>query len=146
MTFREALADGRFVVTGEIGPPKGTDVHEMDNELSHLKGLVQAVNVTDIQSSVMRLSGLAASIHLKQSGVEPVFQMVCRDRNRLALQADLLGASLFGIENVLALTGDHVVLGDHPGAAPVFDLDSVSLLEAIRILQSGKDLANSSSS
>lgn len=141
MTLREALASGQFVVTGEIGPPKGIDTHEMMEELEDLKGIVQAVNVTDIQSSVMRLGALAVCGRMVEMGVEPVFQMVCRDRNRLALQSDLLSAAWLGIENVLALTGDHTTLGDHPGAKPVYDLDSASLLQAIATLESGKDLA-----
>jgi len=139
--FSEALAAGKFVVTGEIGPPKGTNVDPMFEEAEHLRGKVTAINVTDIQSSVMRLSSLAVCIRLKQMGLEPVLQMVCRDRNRLALQADLLGAAMWGIENVLCLTGDHVSLGDHKGAKGVFDLDSVTLLQAASTLASGKDMA-----
>ena len=137
----EALERGEFVVTGEIGPPKGIDTHEMEEELEHLRGRVVAVNVTDIQSSVMRLGSLAVCARMLQMGLEPVFQMTCRDRNRLALQSDLLSAAWLGIENVLALTGDHVVLGDHPGAKPVFDLDSVLLLRAASTLEAGNDLA-----
>ena len=141
MSLREALASGQFVVTGEIGPPKGIDTHEMTEELEDLKGIVQAVNVTDIQSSVMRLGALAVCAKMVEMGVEPVYQVTCRDRNRLALQSDLLSAAWLGIENVLALTGDHTTLGDHPGAKPVYDLDSVSLLKAISTLEGGKDLA-----
>lgn len=137
----EALERGEFVVTGEIGPPKGIDTREMEEELEHLRDRVVAVNVTDIQSSVMRLGSLAVCARMLQMGLEPVFQMTCRDRNRLALQSDLLSAAWLGIENVLALTGDHVLLGDHPGAKPVFDLDSVGLLQAMSTLESGKDLA-----
>jgi len=139
--FSEALAAGRFVVTGEIGPPKGTNVEPMFEEAEHLRGKVTAINVTDIQSSVMRLSSLAVCIRLKQMGLEPILQMVCRDRNRLALQSDLLGAAMWGIENVLCLTGDHVKLGDHKDAKGVFDLDSVTLLKAAATLASGKDMA-----
>jgi 5,10-methylenetetrahydrofolate reductase len=141
MSLREALASGRFVVTGEIGPPKGLDTHEIMEELEDLRGIVQAVNVTDIQSSVMRLGSLAVCAKMVQMGIEPVFQMTCRDRNRLALQSDLLSAAWLGIENVLALTGDHTALGDHRAAKPVYDLDSVSLLRAMVTLESGKDLA-----
>jgi len=137
----EALERGEFVVTGEIGPPKGIDTREMEEELEHLRDRVVAVNVTDNQSSVMRLGSLAVCARMVQMGLEPVFQMTCRDRNRLALQSDLLSAAWLGIENVLALTGDHVLLGDHPGAKPVFDLDSVGLLQAMSTLESGKDLA-----
>ncbi|MDP6380380.1 MAG: methylenetetrahydrofolate reductase [Phycisphaerae bacterium] len=140
--FKEALATGQFVATGEIGPPKGTDMEECWQEAEHLRGKVVAINVTDIQSAVMRVSCLAVCAKLIEMGLEPVYQMVCRDRNRLALQADLLGASILGIENVLSLTGDHVMLGDHKGAKPVFDLDSVTLLQAISGLENGKDLGD----
>lgn len=138
--FSEALQSGEFVVTGEIGPPKGTNVEEMFEEAEHLRGKVAAINVTDIQSSVMRVSSLAVCIKLQEMGLEPVLQMVCRDRNRLALQSDLLGAAIWGIENVLCLTGDHVSLGDHKEAKGVFDLDSVTLLQAASTLASGKDM------
>jgi len=139
--LQEALEAGEFVVTGEIGPPKGINTEEMDHEIEHLRGKVVAINVTDIQSSVMRLGSLVVCEHLVRQGLEPVFQMTCRDRNRLALQSDLLSASWVGIENVLALTGDHQYLGDHPEAKGVFDLDSVSLLHTITTLINGKDLA-----
>ena len=110
-------------------------------EAELLRGKVDAINVTDQQSSVMRLGSLAVCHLLKQRGLEPVFQITCRDRNRIALQSDLLNAHVLGIENVLCLTGDYVSLGDHPGAKPVFDLDSVSLLHAASELQQGRDLA-----
>ena len=139
--FSEALKSGKFVVTGEIGPPKGINVATMFEEAEHLRGKVVAINVTDIQSSVMRLSSVAVCIKLKQMGLEPILQMVCRDRNRLALQSDLLGAAMWGIENVLCLTGDHVSLGDHKDAKNVFDLDSVTLLKAANTLMSGKDMS-----
>ncbi len=103
-------------------------------------GNVDAVNVTDLQSSVMRVGSLAMCHLLKVKGLEPILQMTCRDRNRLALQSDLLSASVMGIENVLALTGDHVSLGDHPDAVPVFDLDSVQLLKTIQVLEEGQDM------
>ena len=139
--LQEKLEAGEFVVTGEIGPPKGIDTHEMDEETEHLRGKVVAINVTDIQSSVMRLGSLIVSEHLVRQGLEPVFQLTCRDRNRLAIQTELLSAAWVGIENVLALTGDHQFLGDHPMAKGVFDLDSVSLLQTITLLNQGKDLA-----
>lgn len=139
--LKEALEAGRFAVTGEIGPPKGIATADMEREIAHLKGCTVAVNVTDIQSSVMRLGSLAVCARMVEQGVEPVFQVTCRDRNRLALQSDLLSAAWLGIENVLCLTGDHVALGDHPGAKPVFDLDSVSLLGAATGLEAGKDMA-----
>jgi methylenetetrahydrofolate reductase (NADPH) len=141
MSLREKLKSGKFVVTAEIGPPKGVDVNEFNDNAELLKGRVDAVNCTDQQSAVMRLGSLAACHLLKQKGIEPVFQMTCRDRNRIALQSDLLNAYVMGIENVLCLTGDYVTLGDHPDAKPVFDLDSVSLLYTARQLEQGKDLA-----
>jgi len=141
MSLREAFKNGKFVVTAEAGPAKGTDITEFLENAELLKGKVDAVNVTDQQSAVMRLGSLVGSDLLKQKGVEPVFQMTCRDRNRIALQSDLLSAFVLGIENVLCLTGDYVSLGDHPQAKPVFDLDSVSLLQAARGLEQGKDLA-----
>jgi methylenetetrahydrofolate reductase (NADH) len=141
MTLREKLQKGKFVVTAEIGPPKGIDVHEFNQTADLLKNRVDAVNCTDQQSAVMRLGSLAACHLLKQKGIEPVLQMTCRDRNRIALQSDLLSAYVMGIENVLCLTGDYVTFGDHPDAKPVFDLDSVSLLHTARQLEHGKDLA-----
>lgn len=139
--LQESLQSGAFTFTGEIGPPKGTNVAPCLEEAEHyLRNHVVAINVTDIQTAVMRAGSLALCILLKQRGLEPIFQMVCRDRNRLALQSDLLNASIFGIENVLSLTGDHVVMGDHPEAKPVYDLDSVSLLKAMVTLESGHDL------
>lgn len=137
----EALRSGKFVVTAEVGPPKGVDIEEMLEDAELLRGRVEAINVTDQQSSVMRLGSLATCHLLKERGLEPVFQMTCRDRNRIALESDLLCAHVLGIENVLCLTGDYVSLGDHPDAKPVFDLDSVSLLEAASLLQQGRDLA-----
>ena len=137
----EALKSGKFVVTAEIGPPKGVDIEEMLEDAELLKERVDAINVTDQQSSVMRLGSLATCRLLQERGLEPVFQMTCRDRNRIALQSDLLSASVLGIENVLCLTGDHVSLGDHADAKPVFDLDSVSLLQTAALLQQGRDLA-----
>ena len=141
MSLREALETRDVVLTGEIGPPKGIDCEELWEEAEDFRDVVSAVNVTDIQSAVMRISSLAVCIKLKQMGIEPVLQMVCRDRNRLALQADLLGAAIWGIENILSLTGDHTTLGDHPECKPVYDLDSVSLLVVIRSLMRGKDQA-----
>jgi 5,10-methylenetetrahydrofolate reductase len=141
MSLREELAGDKIVFTGEIGPPKGIDCDELWEEAEDFRGKVAAVNVTDNQSAVMRISCLAVCIKLKQMGIEPVLQMVCRDRNRLSLQAELLGASIWDIENVLSLTGDHLALGDHPGAKSVHDLDSVSLLSTITKLMGGKDAA-----
>lgn len=141
MKLTELFTDGRFVITSEAGPPKGVDTTKMLEEVDLLLDKVDAFNVTDQQSSVMRLGSLAVSHLLKQRGAEPIFQLTCRDRNRIALQSDLLSAQVLGIENVLCLTGDYVSLGDHPGAKPVFDLDSVSLIHTVKTLCEGQDLA-----
>jgi len=141
MSLCDKIKSGKFIVTSEIGPPKGIDIEEVLQDAELIKGRVDAINVTDLQNSVMRVGSLSICKLLKDRGLEPVFQITCRDRNRLALQSDLLSAAVFGIENVLALTGDHPNLGDHPQAKPVFDLDSIQLLEAIRGLMSGKDMA-----
>jgi len=137
----EALASGQFVVTGEIGPPKGVNIEKCLEDAEHLRGKVVAINVTDIQSAVMRVGSLATCRLLLDRGLEPILQMVCRDRNRLALQSDLLSAHVLGIENVLCLTGDHNVLGDHPDSKPVFDLEAVGLLQACTGLMEGHDMA-----
>lgn len=128
-------------MTAEIGPGKGTDMGVVLEDASVLKDRVDAINVTDMQSSVMRLGSMAVCHLLTDMGIDPVLQVTCRDRNRLALQADLLSAWVLGIRNVLALTGDHPTLGDHPQAKPVFDLDSVSLSEVISKLNAGVDMA-----
>jgi len=141
MKLTELFKSGKFVVTAEIGPPKGVDIGEMMEDAELMRGRIDGFNVTDQQSSVMRLGSLAVCHLLKEKGLEPVFQITCRDRNRIALQSDLLNAHVLGIENVLCLTGDYVSLGDHPGAKPVFDLDAVSLLRAASDLQQGHDLA-----
>jgi len=140
MTFCDKIRAGKFIVTSEIGPPKGIDLKEMLEDADLIKGRVDAINVTDLQSSVMRVGSLAVCHLLKDRGIEPIFQMTCRDRNRLALQSDLLSAATLGIENVLALTGDYPTLGDHPEAKPVFDLGSIQLLQVAKILESGKDM------
>src|SRR4030042_4341984 len=140
MSLAEAFKQGKSVITAEVGPPKGIDVHEMLEDAELLKGWVNAANVTDQQSSVMRLGSLAVCHLLKEKGLAPIFQITCRDRNRLALQSDLLSASVLGIENVLAITGDLPVLGDHPQAKPVYDLDAVQLLEVIKGLNEGHDM------
>ena len=141
MSIAELAKSGKFVVTAEVGPPKGVDIQEMLDNAELMRGRVDAINVTDQQSSVMRLGSLATCRLLKEKALEPVFQITCRDRNRIALQSDLLSAYVLGIENVLCLTGDFVALGDHPQAKGVFDLDSVSLLFAARELEQGRDLA-----
>lgn len=138
--LKNRLEKGEFVTTGEIGPPKGVNLEECLNDAELLKNQVTAINVTDLQSAVMKIGSLAVSTRLVQRGIEPVFQLTCRDRNRLALQSDLLSAWSLGIENVLCITGDHPVLGDHSEAKPVYDLDSVQLIKAASSLNQGYDL------
>ena len=140
MKITEMFDRGEFVVTAEVGPPKGTNIDGLVEEAKEYLSGISAVNVTDCQSSVMRLGSLATCKVLKDAGLNPIYQLTCRDRNRIALQSDILSAALFGIDNILCLTGDHTKLGDHPGAKPVFDLDSVSLLHTVKTLESGKDL------
>ena len=139
--FEEKLCSDKFLVTTEVGPPKGADVSEMVHHIDRLKDKVDAINVTDHQSSVMRFPSLGGCLLIKERGGEPIFQITCRDRNRLALQADLLLAYSRDIRNVLCLTGDSIDIGDHPEVKPVFDLESVQLLRMIRTLESGKDAA-----
>ena len=141
MKISEKFSRGELVVTTEVGPPKGFHVEPLIEEAKEYLSNITAVNVTDNQSSVMRLSSLATCKALKDAGLTPIYQLTCRDRNRMALESDLLSAAMFGIENILCLTGDHTKLGDHPQAKPVFDLDSVSLLHTIRTLEEGHDLA-----
>ncbi|NES67956.1 MAG: methylenetetrahydrofolate reductase, partial [Okeania sp. SIO2D1] len=125
--FRNAVKSGEFLVTAEVAPPKGADPTHMIEMASTLKGRVHAVNVTDGSRAVLRMSSLAASIILKNNGIEPICQVACRDRNRIGLQADLMGASALGLNNILALTGDPVKAGDHKKARSVFDMESVRL-------------------
>ena len=139
-SFREVLKSDRFVITSEIGPPKGTNIEKMLHHIDLLKHKVDALNVTDHQSSVMRFPSIGGCLAIKEQGGEPILQMTCRDRNRLALQAELLFAYTRDIKNVLCLTGDAVVVGDHKAAKGVFDLDSAQLLRTIRQMESGKDL------
>ncbi|BCB95652.1 methylenetetrahydrofolate reductase [Dissulfurispira thermophila] len=141
MSFKDALNSGKFVVTAEVGPPKGTDIKEMIHHIELLKGKVDALNVTDNQSAVMRICSMAVCKIALEHGVEPILQMTCRDRNRIGLQSDLLGASILGIKNVLCMTGDHVLAGDHKQAKPVYDVESVQLLRIVDSLNNGKDMA-----
>ncbi len=138
-SFRRAAQAGEFLVTAEVAPPKGVDVTLMISMAATLKGRVHAVNITDGSRAVLRMSSLVASAILLQNGIEPICQVACRDRNRIGLQADLMGAHALGIRNILALTGDPVKVGDHPHAKPVFDLESVRLLQLIRKLNQGVD-------
>ena len=140
MRITELFDNGQFVVTAEVGPPKGIHLeHLVEEAKEHLSGIT-AVNVTDNQSSVMRMGSLPTCVALKNAGLTPILQLTCRDRNRIALQSELLGAAMLGIDNILCLTGDHTKMGDHPGAKPVFDLDSVSLLHTACQLEKGIDL------
>lgn len=141
MGLREAIDSGQFLITGEVAPPKGCHLEHMVEEAEYYRGRAHAVNVTDIQSAVMRASSLVGCVKLKEAGLAPILQMVCRDRNRLSLQSELLSAAALGVNEVLCLTGDYTTLGDHPQAKPVFDLDSVQLLKAGSRLMEGRDMA-----
>ncbi len=141
MSFRESLESGKFTVTAEVGPPKGTDIKEMLHHLDLLKGKLDGVNVTDNQSAVMRINSMSVCKIALDKGLDPILQMTCRDRNRIGLQSDLLGASILGIKNVLCMTGDHVSIGDHKDAKPVYDIESVQLLQVVDGLNNGKDLS-----
>lgn len=139
MSLKDKLKKNKFVITCELAPPKGADIGPCLEKAGLLKDKVDAFNITDNQRSVMKLSSWALSIALLNIGASPIYQVTCRDRNRLAIQSDLLGAYALGIKNVLALTGDHPLFGDHPEAKSVFDLDSVQLLKIITILNRGAD-------
>jgi len=141
MAFREIVDSGKFVVTAEIGPPKGTDIDEMIHHIKLLQGKIDAANVTDNQAAVMRICSMAVCKIALEHGLEPILQMTCRDRNRIGLQSDLLGADVLGIRNVLCMTGDHVSAGDHKDAKPVYDIESVQLLTLVDDLNNGKDMA-----
>ena len=141
MRITELFDKGEFVLTAEVGPPKGFHLDHLLHEAEEFLQDITAINVTDCQSSVMRLGSLATCKALKDKGFNSIFQLTCRDRNRIALQADLLSAAYFGIDNLLLLTGDHTRLGDTPQAKPVFDLDSVSLIHAVSRLEQGFDLS-----
>ena len=143
-SFRDVLNSGKFVVTSEIAPPKGTNLEKMLHHIELLKDKVDALNVTDHQSSVMRFPSLGGCLAIKEQGGEPILQMTCRDRNRLALQAELLLAYTRGIRNVLCLTGDSVLAGDNKEAKGVFELDSTQLLRTIRLMESGQDMGGNS--
>jgi methylenetetrahydrofolate reductase (NADPH) len=137
--FREAAIAGDFLITAEVAPPKGGNPEHMVKMAATLKGRVHAVNITDGSRAVLRMSPVMASVILLQHGIEPICQFACRDRNRIALQADLMGAYALGVRNVLALTGDPVKAGDHPDCKGVFDLEAVRLLQTIQKLNFGVD-------
>jgi len=133
--LEKVLEAGHFAFTGELGPPRGSDADEVRKKAAHLKGVVDAVNITDNQTAMVRMASWAASLILIQEGLEPNFQMVCRDRNRLAMQADILGAYAHGIRNMLCLSGDHCKFGDHPQAKGVFDIDSMQLIGMVKTMR-----------
>jgi len=141
MSLREQLESGKFIVVSEIQPPKGIDTRELLENADFLKGRVDFVVVPDLQNAVMRLGSLATCYLLQQRGIRPILQIACRDRNRLALQSDLLNAAALGIENILVIEGEDPSLGDHPEAKPVFDLTSIELISVIGGLQKGHDMA-----
>jgi methylenetetrahydrofolate reductase (NADPH) len=130
--LEKVLKAGHFAFTGELGPPRGTDAEEVIKKAQFLKGNVDAVNITDNQTAMVRMSSWAASLLILKEGLEPNYQMVCRDRNRLAMQADILGAYAHGIKNMLCLSGDHCKFGDHPQAKGVFDIDSMQLINMVK--------------
>jgi methylenetetrahydrofolate reductase (NADPH) len=130
--LEKVLKAGHFAFTGECGPPKGANVDHLKEKIGHLKGMVDAVNITDNQTAVVRMSSWAASTLLIQEGLEPNFQMVCRDRNRIAIQSDILGVYAMGVRNMLCLSGDHQTFGNHPQAKNVYDIDSMQLIALVK--------------
>ncbi|MFH1689873.1 MAG: methylenetetrahydrofolate reductase [Candidatus Eisenbacteria bacterium] len=137
-TLRNAIDSGRFIVTGELGPPLGASADAVRKKAAHFRGFVDAVNTTDNQSGVVRMSSIAAARLLLDEGIDPVVQMTCRDRNRLGLQSDIIGAAALGVRSLLLLTGDHMVMGNQPDAKPVYDLDSIQLIDAARGMRDGR--------
>jgi 5,10-methylenetetrahydrofolate reductase len=144
--LEKILSEGRFVVTAEIGPPKGSDAKKIRDKAEFVRGFANAFNVTDNQTAVVRMSSFAGCVILLQMDMEPIMQMTCRDRNRIGLQSDVLGAAALGVRNILCLTGDHQSFGNHPAAKGVFDIDSIQLLQIIKnmrdagVFQSGDPL------
>lgn len=136
--LQKVLKSGQFAVTAELGPPKNADPEVIRTKAKLLSGCADAVNITDCQTAIVRMSSIAASVILMQEGLEPVAQMTCRDRNRIGIQSDLLGASALGIKNLLCLTGDHHKFGNHPNAVGVFDMDSVQFLQMVKQMRDEK--------
>lgn len=143
MTLKQKLSAGRFVVTGELGPPRGADADIVRKKAAMLRDVVDAVNITDNQTAIVRMSSIAASVICMSEGVEPIMQLTVRDRNRIALQSDLLGASALGIRNVLCLSGDHQSFGDQPGSRGVYDIDSIQLVYTARRMCEDKKILHS---
>lgn len=140
--LQQILSQGKFAVTAEVGPPRGANAEVVRSKAAKLKGYVDAVNVTDNQTAIVRMSSIAAGVHLVQMGSEPVIQMVTRDRNRIALQSDIMGAYSLGIRNILCLSGDHQTFGSQPGALNVFDIDSMHLINTVKTMRdTGKDMS-----
>ncbi|MCX7840910.1 MAG: methylenetetrahydrofolate reductase, partial [Anaerolineae bacterium] len=137
-TLEKVLRAGHFAATAELGPPKNADAEVIRKKAALLKGIVDGVNITDNQTAIVRMSSIAAATLCVQSGIEPIMQMTCRDRNRLAMQADMLGAYALGIRNLLCLSGDHQQFGNHPTAKNVYDMDSMSLIQMVKGLRDGK--------
>lgn len=140
--LEKILASGRFAVTAELGPPKGTGTKAVFRKAEQLKGAVDAVNVTDNQTAITRMCSLAVCTMVQQAGVEPVMQITCRDRNRIAIQSDVLGAVALGIRNILCLSGDHQKFGNHPQAKNVYDLDSIQLIQTLHGMRERKKFAS----
>ena len=136
--LEKILSEGKFAVTGECGPPKSADGSVIENKAKILKGFVDAVNITDNQTAVVRVCSMASGLQAQQNGLEAIMQMTCRDRNRLAMQADILGASILGIKNILCLTGDHLSFGNHPEAKGVHDLDAINLIKMYKDMRDEK--------
>jgi len=136
--LEKVLESGRFAVTAEAGPPKGTSAAVMQRKAEMLRNCCDATNVTDNQTAIVRMSSLAGCVIMKQQGVDPVMQIVCRDRNRIAIQSDVLGAVALGIGNILCLSGDHQMFGNHPTAKNVFDIDSIQLIQALKAMRDEK--------
>lgn len=140
--LEKVLKSGTFAITGELGPPRGAEVKAVKEKAQHLKGMVDAVNITDNQTAVVRMSSWGASTLLMQEGLEPNYQMVCRDRNRIAMQSDILGSSALGIRNILCLSGDHQIFGDHPKSKKVFDIDSIQLISMVKKMRDERKFMN----
>ncbi len=140
--LQKVLESGKFAATAELGPPRNADASVVKEKADILKGYADAVNITDNQTAIVRMSSISAAVMLMEKGLEPVVQMTCRDRNRLAIQSDILGAAALGVKNILCLTGDHQIFGDHPQAKGVWDMDSISLIKMLKDMRDDKKLAN----